>query len=439
MVTVMSTVPTACAARSMTLIEVELFTVKHGAVGDPGHGVALMLVPTYTLVALNPVPLKPVPVTVIPVLPAAGPAEGDTPVTVGTGAYVYWSAPDVGLVPPTVVTVMSTVPVPAGRSFTLIEVALVTVKHGEVGVPGHGVAVIGLVPMLTCVALKLVPLKSVPLIVIPVPPTATLAGGDTPVTVGTGAYVYWSAPDVGLVPPTVVTVMSTVPVPAGRSFTLIEVALVTVKHGEVGVPGHGVAVIGLVPMLTCVALKLVPLKSVPLIVIPVPPTATPACGDTPVTVGTGAYVYWSAPDVGLVPPTVVTVTSTAPVPAGRSITLIEVAPPTVKHGAIGVPGHGVAVIGLVPILTCVALKLVPLKSVPLIVIPVPPAARPACGDTLVTVGTGAYVYWSPAIAVPVPTVTSTVPDPSTGVSASISVSLTTVKHPAADGDGSRHG
>jgi hypothetical protein len=85
----MSTVPTACAARSMTLITVGLVTVKHGAVGVVGHGVALMLVPTYTLVALNPVPLKPVPVTVMALVPAARPADGDTLLTVGIGAYVY--------------------------------------------------------------------------------------------------------------------------------------------------------------------------------------------------------------------------------------------------------------------------------------------------------------------------------------------------------------
>ena len=85
----MSTVPTACAARSMTLIAVGLVTVKHGAVGVVGHGVTLMLVPTFTLVALNPVPLKPVPVTVMVLVPAARPADGDTLLTVGIGAYVY--------------------------------------------------------------------------------------------------------------------------------------------------------------------------------------------------------------------------------------------------------------------------------------------------------------------------------------------------------------
>ena len=392
MVTVMSTVPAACAARSLTVIEIGVVTVKQGAVGVVGHGVAVMLVPTFTLVALNPVPLKPVPLTVMVLVPAARPATGDTPVTVGTGAYVYWSAPDVVLIPPAVVTVMSTVPAAcAARSMTLIEVGLVTVKHGAVGVVGHGVAVT-LVPTFTLVALNPVPLKPVPVTVIPVPPAAGPAGGDTPATVGIGAYVYWSAPDGVLVPPMVVTVMSTVPAAcAARSMTLIAVGLVTVKQGAVGVVGHGV-VLMLVPTFTLVALNPVPLKPVPVTVIPVPPAAGPAGGDTPATVGIGAYVYWSAPDVVLAPPTVVTVMSTVPAAcAARSMMLIAVGLLTVKHGAVGVVGHGVALM-LVPTYTLVALNPVPLKPVPVTVIPVVPAAGPAEGDTPVTVGIGAYVY-----------------------------------------------
>src|SRR5580704_12261825 len=388
----MSTVPAACAARSLTVIEIGLVTVKQGAVGVAGHGVALMLVPTFTLVALNPVPLKPVPLTVMVLVPAARPARGETPVTVGTGAYVYWSAPDVVLIPPAVVTVMSTVPAAcAARSMTLIAVELVTVKHGAVGVVGHGVAVT-LVPTFTLVALNPVPLKPVPVTVIPVPPAAGPAGGDTPATVGIGAYVYWSAPDGVLVPPMVVTVMSTVPAAcAARSFTVIEVEVFTVKQGAVGVVGHGV-VLMLVPTFTLVALNPVPLKPVPVTVIPVPPAAGPAGGDTPATVGIGAYVYWSAPDVVLAPPTVVTVMSTVPAAcAARSMMLIAVGLLTVKHGAVGVVGHGVALM-LVPTYTLVALNPVPLQPVPVTLIPVVPAAGPTEGDTPVTVGIGAYVY-----------------------------------------------
>ena len=60
------------------------------------------------------VPVNPVPVTVTVVPPANCPLAGEMPVMVGTGTYVNWSAGEVVLVPPGVVTVISTVPVPAG-------------------------------------------------------------------------------------------------------------------------------------------------------------------------------------------------------------------------------------------------------------------------------------------------------------------------------------
>ena len=370
------------------MIEVEVFTVKQGAVGVVGHGVVLMLVPTFTLVALNPVPLKPVPVTVMVLVPDAGPAGIATLATVGTGAYVYWSLLLMALVPPTVVTVTSTVAAAcAGRSSTLITVGLVTVKQGDVGDPGHGVALM-LVPTFTLVALNPVPLKPVPVTVMVLVPAARPAGGDTPVTVGTGAYVYWSLLLMALIPPTVVTVTSTVPAAcAARSFTVIEVELVTVKHGAVGVVGHGVALM-LVPTFTLVALNPVPLKPVPVTVMVLGPAARPAGGATPVTVGIGAYVYWSLLVIALVPPTVVTVMSTVPFPGGASITLIEVGPVTVKHGAVGVVGQGVALM-LLPTFTLVALNPVPLKPVPVTVMVLVPAARPAAGETPVTLGKGA--------------------------------------------------
>ena len=52
-------------------------------------------------------------VTVVP--PATGPALGLTAVTVGAGMKVKSSALEVAEVPPAVVTVTSTVPVPAGE------------------------------------------------------------------------------------------------------------------------------------------------------------------------------------------------------------------------------------------------------------------------------------------------------------------------------------
>ena len=57
---------------------------------------------------------------------------------------------------------------------------------------------------------------------------------------------------------------------------------------------------------------------VPVTVTVVPPANGPAAGATLVIVGTGSYVNSSAGEVALVPPGVVTVTSTVPaVPAGK--------------------------------------------------------------------------------------------------------------------------
>ena len=82
--------------------------------------------------------------------------------------------------------------------------------------------------------------------------------------------MYWSGAPVALVPPAVVTVMSTVPaLPAGE-VAVICVALLTVK------PVAAVA-----PNFTAVA----PVKPVPVIVTLVPPAADPLVGLTAVTVG----------------------------------------------------------------------------------------------------------------------------------------------------------
>ena len=75
------------------------------------------MVPNVTAVA----PVNPVPVIVTVVPPATGPDTGVIPVTVGMGSYVNWSAGEVALVPPGVVTVTSTVPaVPAGETAVML-------------------------------------------------------------------------------------------------------------------------------------------------------------------------------------------------------------------------------------------------------------------------------------------------------------------------------
>jgi hypothetical protein len=82
--------------------------------------------------------------------------------------------------------------------------------------------------------------------------------------------VYLSALLVGLVPPIVVTVMSTAPEDSAGEVAVIEVALVTVK-----------LVAAIDPNLTALA----PVRFVPVIVTLVPPPNAPAVGLTAVTVG----------------------------------------------------------------------------------------------------------------------------------------------------------
>src|SRR5437660_8778259 len=78
----------------------------------------------------------------------------------------------------------------------------------------------------------------------------------------------------------------------------------------------------------------VPLKPVPVIVTVPPPLGEPWLGSTRVTVG--PYVKRSASLVALVPPAVVTVTSTVPVPAGETA-VIEVPEFTVTFAALVEP------------------------------------------------------------------------------------------------------
>src|SRR5437016_1050771 len=102
------------------------------------------------------------------VLPATGPLMGLSFVTVGGGMYVKRSAELVALVPPGVVTITSTVPVPAGAT-AVIDVVEMTVK-----------LVAGAEPKLTAVA----PLKFVPVTLTDVPPTAGPIVGLSFVTFG---------------------------------------------------------------------------------------------------------------------------------------------------------------------------------------------------------------------------------------------------------------
>jgi hypothetical protein len=87
--------------------------------------------------------------------------------------------------------------------------------------------------------------------------------------------VNWSAPEVAEVPPAVVTLTSTVPVPDG------DVAVICVEELTVN------AVAAVPPNDTAVA----PEKPVPVMITEVPPPVGPAVGEMPVTVGAATYVY----------------------------------------------------------------------------------------------------------------------------------------------------
>jgi hypothetical protein len=114
---------------------------------------------------------------------------------------------------------------------------------------------------------------------------------------------------VALVPPGVVTVMSTAPADPAGEVAVIEVALVT-ENDDAAVP----------PKWTAVA----PVRFVPVIVTVVPPDAGPEVGLIELTVGAGMYVNWSDDDVLDVPTGLVTVMSTAPRDPAGETAIIEV-------------------------------------------------------------------------------------------------------------------
>ena len=118
------------------------------------------------------------------------------------------------------------------------------------------------------------------------------------------------------VPPTVVALTVTAPLPAGAT-AVIWVAELTVK-----------LVAAVPPNFTAVA----PVKFVPVMVTLVPPVAGPDVGARPVIVGAGTKV--KVPTEVPVPPPVVTLTVTEPLPAAVTA-VIWVAELTVKLAACG--------------------------------------------------------------------------------------------------------
>ena len=168
--------------------------------------------------------------------------------------------------------------------------------------------------------------------------------------------VNWLAAPAALVPPGVVTVTWTVSASSTAGDTaVIDVSSLTVKL--VAVP----------PKLTAVA----PVKAIPVIVTDVPPATGPLLGPTFETVGAATNVNWSLVLVELVPPAVVTVTSTVPAGADGDTAVIDVSPATEKLAA-----------GVAPNDTAVA----PVNPVPAMVRLVPPAAGPTVAEMPVTLG-----------------------------------------------------
>jgi hypothetical protein len=174
-------------------------------------------------------------------------------------------------------------------------------------------------------------------------------------------YVNWSAAVVGLVPPTVTTVTSTVSAASLAGDTaVIDVSLFTVNPA------------GVSPKLTLATL----MKFVPVISTSVPPLTGPLAGLMPDTVGIVTNVNRSLGLVALVPPAVVTVMSIVPALDCGETTVIEVSPSKVKVAK-----------EMLPKLTAVA----PVNPVPMTVTLVPPEAGPVVTDRLVTLGGSAKV------------------------------------------------
>ncbi len=113
------------------------------------------------------------------------------------------------------------------------------------------------------------------------------------------------------------------------------------------------------------------MKLAPLIATRVPPSTGPPSGSIPDTVGAATKVNRSLALAALVPPSVMTATSTVPALAAGETAVMEVSAFTVKPAA-----------GTSPKVTAVA----PVNPVPAMATLVPPAAGPEVTDTLVTRG-----------------------------------------------------
>jgi hypothetical protein len=124
---------------------------------------------------------------------------------------------------------------------------------------------------------------------------------------------------------------------------------------------------GTLPKVTSVA----PDRWLPLIVISVPPSADPVAGETASTLGVAAYSKAAAGTTAVVPPSVVTRTSTGPIPPAGGATTLMRSGETVTTRASASP---------------MVTRLAPSRSVPVTETRVPPACEPEAGEIPSTTG-----------------------------------------------------
>jgi hypothetical protein len=250
-----------------------------------------------------------------------------------------------GFVPDGVVTRTLTAPAAPAGVVAVTLVALTTVTP-----------VAAAPPKVTEVA----PVKSVPVIVIEVPPRVDPVSGDSAVTVGAGVggVTYVNIVFAELVPEGVVTRTLAVPATPAGVVAVIEVALTTVTPVATAPP---------------IVTEVAPVKFVPVIVTEVRPRVDPVSGDSAVTVGAGVggVTYVNIVFAKFVPEGVVTRTLAVPATPAGVVAVIEVALTTVTPVATAPP---------------IVTEVAPVKFVPVIVIDAPPRVDPVAGDTAVTVG-----------------------------------------------------
>ncbi len=201
-----------------------------------------------------------------------------------------------------------------------------------------------------------------------------------------------------------------------RGFATETSTVPTDPAGEVAVICVGPSTMNDEAAATPKATAVAPVKPVPVTTTDVPPALSPEPGDTLLTTGVAKYVNWSAGVAGLMPPGLVTVTSTVTADSAGETAVIWVGLFTVNDAAFTGPNF-----------TAVT----DVKVVPVMTTEVPPLVDPSEGEIPVTAGVRKKVNWSDALGALDPpgvvTTTSTTCGALAGAVAVIVVSLVTVK------------